>query len=86
MLKKINIKEFKHLYRKHIVKDFPKSERPNLKEFKRRIKNKKEQAFIFEEENIPKGYCIVSKVEDYILVTFLAVYKENRNQGIGTKI
>ena len=27
MLKKINLKEFKDLYRKHIIRDFPKNER-----------------------------------------------------------
>ena len=30
MLRKIKFKEFKELYRKHIIKDFPKDERPNL--------------------------------------------------------
>lgn len=86
MLKKIKIQEFKELYRKHIVQDFPKTERPNLKGFRRRILKYNEKVFIFEEEKIKKGYCLVSEVGEYILVTFLAVYKENRGQGIGTKI
>ena len=37
MLKKIKFKEFKDLYRKHIVKDFPSSERPNLEGFRKRM-------------------------------------------------
>ena len=45
MLKKIkNFKDFKYLYRKHIVKDFPKEERPNLKGFRKRILKYKEEA------------------------------------------
>ncbi len=86
MLKKVKIQEFKDLYRKHIVKDFPKTERPNLKGFRRRILKNNEQVFIFEENEIKKGYCLASEIGEYILVTFLAVYKENRGQGIGTKI
>ena len=37
MLRKIKFKEFKDLYRKHIVKDFPSSERPNLEGFRKRM-------------------------------------------------
>lgn len=86
MLKKVKIQEFKDLYRKHIVQDFPSNERPNLEGFRRRILKNNEQVFIFEEEEIKKGYCLVADLEEYVLVTFLAVYKENRGQGIGTKI
>lgn len=86
MLKKIKFKEFKDLYRKHIVQDFPSSERPNLEGFRRRIIKYNEQVFIYEENEIEKGYCIIADLDEYILVSFLAVYKETRGQGIGTKI
>ncbi len=86
MLKKLKIQQFKELYRKHIMQDFPKTERPNLKGFRRRILKYNEKVFIYEEETIEKGYCLVSEIGEYVLVTFLAVYKENRGQGIGTKI
>lgn len=86
MLRKIEFKGFKDLYRKHIVQDFPSSERPNLEGFRRRILKHNEQVFIYEENETEKGYCIIDDLNEYILVSFLAVYKETRGQGIGTKI
>ena len=86
MLRQIKFKEFKYLYRKHIVRDFPKSERPNLEGFRKRILKNKEEVYIFEEDGIEKGYCIIKQLQEYILVAFLAVYTEYRGKGIGTKI
>ena len=86
MLRKIKFKEFKDLYRKHIVKDFPKNERPNLEGFRKRMLQKNEETYIFEEEGIAKGYCIIDKLQEYVLVAFLAVFENQRGQGIGTKI
>ena len=42
MLKKADLKKFKEIYRKHIIRDFPRSERPSFSNFKKRIKNKVE--------------------------------------------
>ena len=86
MLRKIKFKEFKSLYRKHIIQDFPSSERPNLEGFRRRMLKYNEQTYIFEENETEKGYIIIADLEEYVLVSFLAVYKETRGQGIGTKI
>ena len=86
MLRKIKFKEFKDLYRKHIIKDFPENERANLGKFWKKILNNKEEIYIFEEDKIDKGYCIIGKLSNYIFVDFLATYKETRGQGIGTKI
>ncbi len=86
MLRKIKFKEFKKLYRKNIIRDFPKNERPNLENFRKRILTNKEEVYIFEEEGIEKGYCIIAQLENYIFVDFLATYKESRGQGVGTKI
>ena len=86
MLRKIKFKEFKDLYRKHIVKDFPSSERPNLEGFRKRMLKYNEETFIYEEEGIERGYCIIDQIQEYVLVAFLAVYKGNRRKGIGTKI
>ena len=86
MLRKIKFKEFKKLYRKHIIRDFPKNERPNLERFRKRILENKEEVYIFEEEDAEKGYTLIVKLENYIFVDFLATYKESRGQGIGTKI
>ena len=86
MLRKIKFKEFKDLYRKHIVKDFPSSERPNLEGFRKRMLKYNEETFIYEEEGIERGYCIIDQIQEYVLVAFLAVYEGNRGKGIGTKI
>lgn len=86
MLRKIKFKEFKDLYRKHIVKDFSKNERPNLEGFRKRMLQKNEETYIFEEDGIAKGYCIIDKLQEYVLVAFLAVFENQRGRGIGTKI
>ena len=86
MLRKIKFKEFKDLYRKHIVKDFPSSERPNLEGFRKRMLKYNEETYIYEEEGIERGYCIIDQIQEYVLVAFLAVYEGNRGKGIGTKI
>ena len=86
MLKKIKFKKFKDLYRKHIIKDFPKSERPNLEGFRKRMLKYNEETFIYEEEGVERGYCIIDQIQDYVLVAFLAVYEGNRGKGTGTKI
>ena len=82
MLRKIKFKEFKNLYRKHIIKDFPKSERPNLEGFRKRMLKYNEETFIYEEQGVERGYCIIDQIQDYVLV----VYEGNRGKGIGTKI
>ena len=86
MLRKIKFKEFKDLYRKHIVKDFPSSERPNLEGFRKRMLKYNEETYIYEEEGVERGYCIIDQIQEYVLVAFLAVYEGNRGKGIGTKI
>ena len=87
MLKKADLKKFKEIYRKHIVKDFPRGERSSLNNFKKRIASKNEEVFVFFEEGIEKAYIIVANLEnDYILISFLAVFQKYRGQGIGTKL
>ena len=86
MLRKIKFKEFKNLYRKHMIKDFPKSERPNLEGFRKRMLKYNEETFIYEEQGVERGYCIIDQIQDYVLVAYLAVYEGNRGKGIGTKI
>lgn len=86
MLRKIKFKEFKNLYRKHIIYDFPKTERPNLQGFRKRILQGKEEVYIFVEEGTEKAYCIIANLDEYVLISFLAVYKEQRGKGTGTKL
>ena len=86
MLRKINIKEFKRLYRKHIVRDFPRSERSTLNKLKKRILKGNEVAYIYQEDNKEKAYIIVAILNNYVLITFLAVFEDYRGEGIGTKL
>lgn len=86
MLKKINLKEFKDLYRKHIIKDFPREERTTLNKFKKRITRGQEDVYVYKEEGKEKAYIIVAVLNNYIMVTFLAVFEEYRGEGIGTKL
>ena len=46
MLIKIDFKEFKKLYKNHIVKDFPSTERPSFLGFRKRILKHKESVYI----------------------------------------
>ena len=82
MLRKIKFKEFKDLFRKHIVKDFPSSERPNLEGFRKRMLKYNEETYIYEEDGVERGYCIIDQIQEYVLVAFLAVYEGNRGKGI----
>ncbi len=86
MLKKISLKEFKVLYRKHIIKDFPREERNSLNKFKKRVTKGKEEVYIYEENGIEKAYTIIAVLNNYVMMTFLAVFKEFRGEGIGTKL
>ena len=86
MLKKINLKEFKDLYRKHIVKDFPREERRSLNKFKKRITRGKEEVYLYLENEKEKAYAIIVVLDNYVMVSFLAVFKEYRGEGIGTKL
>ena len=86
MLKKINLKQFKNLYRKHIVKDFPRAERTTLNKFKKRITRGQEVVYVYEEAGKEKAYIIIANLDNYVLVSFLAVFKQYRGEGIGTKL
>lgn len=87
MLEKIKFKEFKRLYRTRMVQDFPSNERPKLQGFRKRMLKYNEEVFIYSEDNKEKAYLIVDELEEnYILISFLAVYKEYRGQGIGSKL
>ena len=87
MLKKVDLKKFKEIYRKHIVKDFPRGERSSLNNFKKRIINKNEELYIFSENGEEKAYTIIANLNNnFILISFLAVFEKYRGEGIGTKL
>ena len=84
MLKKADLKKFKEIYRKHIVKDFPREERRSLNKFKKRITRGKEEVYMYLENGQEKAYTIIAVLDNYIMVSFLAVFEEYRGEGIGT--
>ena len=87
MLKKVDLKKFKEIYRKHIVKDFPREERSSLNNFKKRIINKNEELYVFSENGEEKAYTIIANLDNnFILISFLAVFEKYRGEGIGTKL
>lgn len=86
MLKKVDLKEFKEIYRKHIIKDFPREERTTLNKFKKRVTRGQEEVYLYEEGEKEKAYIIIANLDNYVLVTFLAVFEECRGEGIGTKL
>lgn len=87
MLKKADLKKFKEIYRKHIVKDFPRGERSSLNNFKKRIINKNEELYVFSENGEEKAYTIIANLDNnFILISFLAVFEKYRGEGIGTKL
>ena len=72
MLKKIGLKEFKDLYRKHIIRDFPREERSSLNNFKKRIICKNEEVYIYMENGYEKAYIIIANLNNnYILISFI---------------
>lgn len=85
MLRKIDFKEFKKLYKNHIIKDFPENERPSFWGFKKRILKQNESVYIYEEKSNDKAYIILKQLDRYIFISFFAVYEEYRGEGIGTK-
>ena len=70
MIKKIGLKKFKVLYRKHIVKDFPRAERTTLNKFKKRIIRGQEVVYVYEEEGKEKAYIIIANLDNYVLISF----------------
>ncbi len=87
MLKKADLKKFKEIYRKYIIKDFPREERSSLNNFKKRIINKNEELYVFSENGEEKAYTIIANLDNnFILISFLAVFEKYRGEGIGTKL
>ena len=73
-------------HRKHIVKDFPRAERTTLNKFKKRITRGQEVVYVYEEAGKEKAYTIIVVLNNYVMVSFLAVFEQYRGEGIGTKL
>lgn len=86
MLKKIELEEFKNLYQNHIIHDFKQTERPPLSIFKKRIKKGLNDVYIFMENQKEIAYVITAENQEFVLILFLAVFKDKRGNGIGSKL
>lgn len=86
MIRKLDIEEAKKLYRDYIDEDFPDDERPNYNHYVKLLESEEFIPYSYEEENKMKAYIICIEKGDNVLISHLAVLKEYRGQGIGTKL
>ena len=86
MIKKLDIEGAKKLYRNYMEKDFPDDEIPSYKHYVKLIEEGLSIPYTYEENNEEKAYIICVEKGDFVLLSHLAVLKEYRGQGIGTKL
>lgn len=86
MIKKENLKEAKFIYRTGIMRDFPIAERIPYSRFKRAVKNKimNVYSYFINEKRI--GYFVTIEEDGVIFISYLAINKEYRNMGFGSKM
>lgn len=88
MLRKLNNEEVKEIYNTYLVNDFPASEVKSLKRILEGISDDQYFACGYEEGGELKGYTyfIKSKTGSTLLLDYLAVLKDKRSSGIGSRI
>lgn len=86
MIRKLNIENAKKLYKDYMEEDFPEDERPSYNHYLKLLENGETIAYTYEERDEKKAYVICIEKEDYVLILHLAVFKEYRGQGIGTRL
>ena len=86
-LKRATLKDFNRLY-PFYFEDFPYGERKSYKRMKRFIQNGVFQFWVMEEDGKWVGYlsAMVLPNHSFILLDYLAIKKEKRNQGYGEKM
>lgn len=86
MIKKEDLKGAKYIYKTGIINDFPAAERIPYSRFKRAVKNKimKVYSYIVDEKRI--GYFVIIEDDRVIFISYLAINKEYRNLGYGSKM
>jgi len=83
-LKKIELYDLKDLYHHHIVEDFAIYERPPLFALKNHFKKQVMEGYLFIQNDLDTAYTINILSNQSIIISLFAVYKEYRNQGIGS--
>ncbi len=86
MLEEISLEKAKQIYKEHIKKDFASNEIKPYWLYKKLLKEKTDRFYMYKEDMIEKGYIICSNEKDYVLITHLAVFREYRGSGVGTKM
>lgn len=84
-LRKIDLKEFKRIYKNNLKNDFPFSERKPFFLIKKMYQENKYTCYILEKDNQLKAYAaFVWKCEKTLLLDYFATVQEERGNGIGS--
>ena len=86
MIKKEDLKTSKYIYRTKIMRDFPEAERMPYSRYKRAIKNKIMRTYSFFINEVRYGYITTIEEEGVVFIGYLAIEKDYRNKGYGSKM
>lgn len=86
MLKKENLSNSRKIYKTGILYDFPRMERISYSRFKRAVKSKLMNVYGYYEKNKRCGYIVVSEEDGAVFFCYLAVKRDCRNKGYGSKM
>lgn len=86
MIKKEDLKSSKKIYLTGIMSDFPMLERIPYSRYKRSIKNKLMYAYGYYVDNERIGYVVTMEGDGVVFISYLAIKKDKRAKGYGTKM
>lgn len=86
MLKKESLSNSRRIYKTGILYDFPSCERIRYSYFKRAVKNKLMNTYGYYVGGQRCGYIVTSEENGVVFISYLAVNKDLRDQGYGTKM
>jgi len=83
-VRKIQLNELRYIY-EHIVQDFAEGEYPPYDKLYYHLENNIQTGWVLMMDGRDAAYSICAEGADgYVLISYFAVYKENRGRGIGT--
>lgn len=86
MIKKVELNEAKYIYRTGVMRDFPIAERIPYSRFKRAVKNKTMKTYSYLVDEKRYGYIVTLEEDGVVFLSYLAIEKDYRNQGYGSKM
>lgn len=86
MIKKEKLKESKYIYRTEIIRDFPRAERIPYSRFKRAMKKKLMNTYSYYVDDKRFGYIVTIEEQNVIFISYLAIRKDSRDKGFGSKM